>query len=513
MNQYKFYIFPMTLIILFGFLGVLELLNQTTTVNANVKTIEFIAGETEELTITSRESSLAVLETTFFTVALTNDTGLPISNTEITLTHTPKVTITTTDLSTTNQNGILTGTLRASTFTGMISVTATANISDQPLSDTVTITVTAGAPDKIMIINPPSQIKTNSTTILTTTVQDAYDNFISDEEVSFTAKPFGDINPNATTDVNGVVTATLTTTSTTGAISVTATIADHPSISETKEIPVNPYQIFLSLIHKPFIPVITLIPSSTEIFADETVTITTTVQDQNNNFLSEQEVSFNTSSGNITPMTSTTDMSGTVTAILKLKSNFKGTETITAKVGSYFKTEEITVNPYPIPLPFTDNNWSYDGNQPEITFQDQLELVLGNNNPDDCINGLPFPGKWKITSREIIVPVGVSKAIIDVKFEGFTFDRNIPLNEKFDFFKITVLGDKSQEPLVQELFANQTEEPGCNINPPHSIGGPLNKDFLITNNNQLTIDIQVTNQLDRYYNTWVEISEVSIDWE
>jgi hypothetical protein len=292
---------------------------------------------------------------------------------------------------------------------------------------------------------------------------------------------------------------------------VTVTSAEPPNDLIQNE--GSPNQLFLPIVFKPYTPdSLTLVAHPNAMLMTNSIIFTATVQ-QKGLPIPNYPVFFTTTLGSLTPLVGTTNANGIATAILS-GTNQVGIATVKASVNSGTNTitemTSLTITAA-AQVPLTSTNWTYSGDEPQALFA-QNSILLGNNDPSACKGGLPIPGDWHLTSQPLSAPQGATQATIRVDFQLFTFDRNTPLSEGFDFFKIQINGKQSQQPLAEELFANDTLEQGCHSTP-YIIDGPFDASFKLAGNSEFIIEMYLANRLDQFYNTWVEIHKIDIIWE
>jgi adhesin/invasin len=196
-------------------------------------------------------------------------------------------------------------------------------------SDTITksdyITV-YGIPTSLTLTAAPATLPAGSSSTLTATVTDQDGNAVADGTVvSFTTN-LGNISPASATTVNGVATATLSST-VAGVAVVTATVG---SLNATTQVTFTA--------GAPFSVTLVAVPSTLPV--DNLSTLTATVTDQFGNFVANGTVvNFTTSLGTLSGSSATT-VNGVAT--VTLSSTLPGVAVVTATVGSVSVTRLVT---------------------------------------------------------------------------------------------------------------------------------------------------------------------------
>ena len=199
------------------------------------------------------------------------------------------------------------------------------------------ITVTPGSPDTVALTAVPDTITADgtSTSTITATVTDAYNNRVADGTVVTFTAGLGSIAPYTTTTTNGEATAILTATTTTGTSVVTATAGSAQGTTNVTFAPGPPVTLTL-----------TANPTSIEADGVSTSTLTATVVDAHGNAVADGTVvTFTTSAGSLpgSPYTTTTT-NGQATAVLTAGTTAQ-TATITATAGNAQGTTTVTFRP------------------------------------------------------------------------------------------------------------------------------------------------------------------------
>jgi adhesin/invasin len=193
------------------------------------------------------------------------------------------------------------------------------------------VTFTPGPPANLALAAAPSTLPVDDLSTLTAAATDQFGNLVAGSViVSFTTS-FGTLSDNSATTVNGVATATLSSTLP-GTAVVTATVG---SLSATALVTFTPgAPANLSLIAA---------PSALQV--GNLSALTATATDQFGNLVADgTPVSFSTNLGVATPTVAAT-VNGVATAVLS--STVAGLATVTATVGSLSATALVTFTPGP----------------------------------------------------------------------------------------------------------------------------------------------------------------------
>ena len=265
--------------------------------------------------------------TSTITVQVKTATGDPLAGQVVELSATGSGNVLTQPATTTDLNGVATGTIASTTAE---TKTITAIINSGPtqvvVEQTVAVTFVIAPGDvsstrSTVVASPVTGVVANGTqmTTLTVTVRDANDNPVSGQTVQFAVTGAGNTlaQPSATTDANGVATGTLASTT-----------------AETKSIfaVVNPGTVQVVLSQSPtvqFIADVANISAANSTVAVNpasnvvangvlTVTITVTVRDANNNPVAGQTVQL-VATGTVNTLTQpagTSDAAGVVTGTI-----------------------------------------------------------------------------------------------------------------------------------------------------------------------------------------------------
>jgi len=217
----------------------------------------------------------------------------------------------------TTTGGVATTVLTSETEAGTAFITATAGSK----SDSITVTIEAGSPATVTLEACPTSIAIGgSTSALTATVKDQYNNNVEDGTVVTFTTSLGQVGSTTVTDTtsSGVATAVLTSETTAGTAIITATSG---SVTGTTTVTFT-----ASSAHT-----VTLEVEPTSLTVDASSSLTATVKDQySNNVEDGTVVTFTTSLGSLSSDTPTT-ANGKATATLT--SQEAGTATITATIG------------------------------------------------------------------------------------------------------------------------------------------------------------------------------------
>ena len=278
--------------------------------------VTFIAGPPISVTVTSELNTLVAdgsstsVVTTIVKDAFDNSVSGQVVSFTTTLGSIPAQGVT-------DVAGVVTTTLTSATSLGTATVTTTAG---DAISETQVMFI-AGVPAVVTVTGEPSTLVADgsSTSIISTTVKDAFDNPVSGQVVSFTTT-LGSIPAHGVTDVNGVVTTTLTSATSIGTATVTATAGAAVGETQVMFIAGSPTSL-------------TVTGESNTLVADgsSTSVVTATVKDAFENPVSGQVVSFTATLGSI-PAQGVTGINGVVTTTLTSASS-TGIATVTATAG------------------------------------------------------------------------------------------------------------------------------------------------------------------------------------
>jgi len=286
--------------------------------------VTFTPGAPANLSLIAAPSALQVGNLSVLTVTVTDQFGNPVADGTLVSFSTNLGVATPTVAATVN--GVATATL-SSTVAGLATVTATVG----SLNATALVTFTPGPPANLALIAAPSTLPVDDLSTLTAAATDQFSNPVADGVVVSFTTSFGALSDNSATTVNGVATATLSSTLL-GTAVVTATVG---SLSATALVTFTPgAPANLSLIAA---------PSALQV--GNLSVLTVTVTDQFGNPVADGTlVSFSTNLGVATPTVAAT-VNGVATATLS--STVAGLATVTATVGSLNATALVTFTPGP----------------------------------------------------------------------------------------------------------------------------------------------------------------------
>jgi uncharacterized repeat protein (TIGR01451 family) len=224
----------------------------------------------------------------------------------------------------TGVNATLAGALFTPTlgYSGTVVITATAT--DGAASDTGLVTLLINASANLTLTAAPDTLPVGNLSTITATVTDSSNNPVPDGTVVSFATSLGGVSPAFATTVNGVATATLSST-VAGVATVTATVNGLSATAQvTFVVPTS----------------VTLVAAPSTLPVGSLSTLTATVFDQFNNPIADGVVvSFTTSLGNVSPASATT-VNGVATATLS--STVAGVATVTATVNGLSATAQVT---------------------------------------------------------------------------------------------------------------------------------------------------------------------------
>jgi serine protease len=277
------------------------------------------AVSTPSMTLVAAPSTLLVGSLSTLTITVTDQLGYLVANgTVVSFTTnlgsaSPVTRVTT--------NGVATATL-SSTVAGLATVTATVG----SLNATAPVTFTPGPPANLSLIATPSTLPVGNLSALTVTVTDQFGNPVANGTVVSFTTSFGALSNSSATTVNGVATATLSSTLP-GTAVVTATVG---SLSATRLVTFTPGP-----------PAnLSLIVALSALQVGNLSVLTAAATDQFGNPVADSVVvSFTTSFGALSDNSATT-VNGVATATLS--STLPGTAVVTATVGSLSATALVT---------------------------------------------------------------------------------------------------------------------------------------------------------------------------
>ncbi len=236
-----------------------------------------------------------------------------------------------------NGNGTYTATITSSTTVGPATITATdESVSVNPPSGSATLTQTVGPVTSVSLALSPTWIVDNgvSTSTATATVTDAEGHGVSGQNVTFSSTDPGQSIGPVTDNGNGTYTATITSSTTVGTPTITAT---DESVTPNPPSGTAP----LAQTGPPASVSVTLSPSSIVADGVSTSTATATVEDADDNPVPDQTVTFSSTDSGETIGPVTDNGTGTYTATIT-SSTTRGTPTITATDGAVSGTATLT---------------------------------------------------------------------------------------------------------------------------------------------------------------------------
>jgi adhesin/invasin len=286
--------------------------------------VTFTPGVPANLSLIAAPGALQVGNLSALTATATDQFGNPVADGTLVNFSTNLGVATPTVAATVN--GVATATL-SSTVAGLATVTATVG----SLNATALVTFTPGPPANLALAAAPSTLPVDDLSTLTAAATDQFGNPVADGVVVSFTTSFGALSDNSATTVNGVATATLSSTLP-GTAVVTATVG---SLSATALVTFTPgAPANLSLIAAPGALQVSNLSA-----------LTVTVTDQFGNPVADGTlVSFSTNLGVATPAVAAT-VNGVATATLS--STVAGLATVTATVGSLSATALVTFKPGP----------------------------------------------------------------------------------------------------------------------------------------------------------------------
>ena len=280
--------------------------------------VVFVAGAAANIAVSADPASLPAdgASTSTVTAVVTDANGNPVAGADVSFATTLGTVEAT---ATTDANGEATATLTAATTTGTATITATAG----DASDSTTVEFVTGDAANIAVTASPDILTADgsSISIITARVTDDNGNPIEGTTVDFTTTS-GSIDPaSATTNADGIATATLTAATATGTATVTASSGEATGSTNVEFVAGDPATV-----------AVTANPDTVTADGSSTSTITAVVTDANGNPIAGTEVSFATTLGAIAT-TATTDANGVATVTLTA-STTAGTATVSATAGT-----------------------------------------------------------------------------------------------------------------------------------------------------------------------------------
>ena len=183
------------------------------------------------------------------TATVTDASGNPVAGNQVSFTSNDSGEKIVT--ATTNANGTYTATITSSKTAHAVTITATDSSVSPSITGQATLTQTAGPPAKLVLSLSPASIAANgtSTSMATATVTDANGNAVAGNHVAFTSSDIGEKIGAVTGNANGTYTATITSSKTAHAVTITATdssvspsVAGKATLTQTVP-PVRPIEL------------------------------------------------------------------------------------------------------------------------------------------------------------------------------------------------------------------------------------------------------------------------------
>jgi len=285
-------------------------------------TVEFTPLAPHTLTLVANPTVLTVVDTSILSATVVDQFNNNVADGTVVTFTTSLGQVGSTEVTKTTTGGVAIAEL-TSQIPGTATVTATAD----SVSDTVDVTFEPGPPHTVTLeANPTSILVGGFTSILTATVTDQFNNYVTDGTVVTFETSLGSLGSSTVTKLtaNGVATATLTSGTTAGTAVVTVTAGSKIATTTVTFMPDVPHEITL-VAHPTSIPI-----------GGFTSTITATVRDQYGNLVADgTEVSFATDLGSI----------GSSSVI---KTTVNGVATATLTSGLVIGTANITVTAVPV---------------------------------------------------------------------------------------------------------------------------------------------------------------------
>ena len=324
--------------------------------------VTFKAGTPFTVTLVASPSSMVAGASATLTATVRDQFNNLVGGTVVTFTASPGSTDPLTNTS--SAAGVATSTVTAQ-IVGPTMVTATAD----SRVGTAVVTFTPGLPfTATLMAVPPSILAGGSTSTVTATVVDRYNNHVAEGTVVTFATSLGAIAPLTQPTTGGVATSTLTSGNIAGTARVTATAG----------IAVGTLPVTFTA-GAPLTVTVAAFPTSTVV--GTSVVITAAVQDQYANPVTDGTVvTFATSLGSLAPPTGTTT-GGRVAAALT--STIAGPAFVTATVGARWGTTIVTFTP-DVPFTVTVRAWPLsipiggDTSTVTATAQDQYGNLASN---------------------------------------------------------------------------------------------------------------------------------------
>ncbi|MGA9351890.1 MAG: invasin domain 3-containing protein, partial [Anaerolineae bacterium] len=373
--------------------------------------VTFKAGLPYTVTLTANPTSILVGGfTSTLTVTVTDQLNNNVTDGTVVTLATSLGSLDGGTVTKTTASGVATATLTSGNTAGAAVVTAA---SDSKVA-TTTVTFRPDVPYTVTLIAYPTSLIVGSTSALTATVKDQYNNNVANGTVVTFETSLGSLGSVTVTKTtaNGVTTATLTS-QIPGMATITATSDSKVATTTVKFEHGSPYTV-------------TLVAYPTSPTAGNSSSLTATVKDQyNNNVADGTVVTFTTSLGDVgSKLVTKVTTSGVATA--NLTSQVAGTALVTATADSKYATANVTFNPgppytvavraYPTSIPigwFTstitatvkDLYGNMVANGTEVTFTTDLGSVGSSSVVKTTVNGV---AKATLTSGLIIGTANVS---------------------------------------------------------------------------------------------------------
>ncbi|MCH9662149.1 MAG: Ig-like domain-containing protein [Gammaproteobacteria bacterium] len=294
---------------------------------SGVTDVAFVTGAAANVAVTADPAALPAdgASTSIINVQVTDDNGNPIAGATVDFATTlgsiePIV-------ATTDENGVATATLTAATTTGTATVSATAGSA----SGTTDVAFVAGTAANVEVGADPTTLTADgsSTSAISARVTDANGNPVAGETVNF-ATTLGAIDPTtATTNANGVATATLTAASSPGTANVTAVAGAANGSTNVDFVVGSAANVD-----------VTANPTTLTADGSSTSAITARVTDANGNPIAGESVTFQTTGGTIAPAAATTDANGEANATLTASTSIE-TATVTASADATSNSVDV----------------------------------------------------------------------------------------------------------------------------------------------------------------------------
>ena len=286
-------------------------------------------------TVSAAPTSIAVGSgSSTITVTAKDASGNPLSGATVVLSATGTGNTLTQPAATTNASGVATGTI-TSTVPG--SKTVTAQIDGTTITQTATVTVTAGSvsASQSTVAASPTSVAPGVTSTITVTAKDSLGDPVSGATVVLTATGTGNTltQPPDTTDANGVATGTISST-VAGTKTVTAKI-NGTTITQTATVTVTPGPVSAAQS--------TVAASPASVAPGANATVTVTAKDDFGNSISGATVTLaGSGTANVTQPAAPTDATGVASG--SVSSLTEGPITVSAAINGTAITQTATVS-------------------------------------------------------------------------------------------------------------------------------------------------------------------------